>query len=456
MNTNKIIPFFIFMFIATCVSGETVLTLPEILTRSLQKNYSIKIIKNSEKSIRRGNTWGEAGRHPVISMSATYSDNWLKSGSDPTALTRDVTSSIDLNWTLFDGFRILIRKEQFDLMDRQAEVETARVIEKTIKDILIQYYALLLEQEKLLVNRKLTTLARDTHQRELDKKKFGSSSEFQILEAKKSMLGFRNRELKQQTALNNARRNLLFLMGEAGREDYKFEGIFKALPREYQPDKLLKETIINNRTINSMNLGNKILRENRDLADCSWFPTINLSGGIKKTHPLKHTNQPMPPVKNRNYYLNLGVNFKIFDGGRRKVASAKARLAEKAGKLRLAELKLSIQNQLRTFIDNYQISKEGLRLAEEELKAAALSLTLSKEKYRTGSINSFQYRDVQLKYLQASNRKLEAVFSMITAEVEIMHIAGKLSSSVNIVSSAQQAKDNRRDVVKTPGKDALK
>jgi outer membrane protein TolC len=63
-------------------------------------------------------------------------------------------------------------------------------------------------------------------------------------------------------------------------------------------------------------------------------------------------------------------------------------------------------------------------VADENLEAAELNLTISEEKYRSGVINSFNYRDVQLIYLNAALQRLQAVFQLIDSNTQLTRITG--------------------------------
>ena len=58
----------------------------------------------------------------------------------------------------------------------------------------------------------------------------------------------------------------------------------------------------------------------------------------------------------------------------------------------------------KTIIITYGPSSEGPYIVT--------GIKISEEKYRAGAINSFNYRDVQLMYLESSLRKLQAVYNL--------------------------------------------
>ncbi len=72
----------------------------------------------------------------------------------------------------------------------------------------------------------------------------------------------------------------------------------------------------------------------------------------------------------------------------------------------------------------YNVQKEILMLAEEQISAAKLNLDLSAEKLRNGSINSFNYRDVQTVYMNAAIAKFRAIFDLVQSNTDLLRITG--------------------------------
>jgi outer membrane protein TolC len=67
---------------------------------------------------------------------------------------------------------------------------------------------------------------------------------------------------------------------------------------------------------------------------------------------------------------------------------------------------------------------ELLNVANENMAAAELNLTISEEKYRSGVINSFNFRDVQLIYLNAALRRLQSIYDLIDPKTRLTRITG--------------------------------
>ena len=84
----------------------------------------------------------------------------------------------------------------------------------------------------------------------------------------------------------------------------------------------------------------------------------------------------------------------------------------------------ALTNELLNLYDYYDVRISLLNVAEKSLDAAELNLKISEEKYKSGVINSFNYRDIQLMYIEASLRKLQAIYNLITSKTQLTRITG--------------------------------
>ena len=77
-----------------------------------------------------------------------------------------------------------------------------------------------------------------------------------------------------------------------------------------------------------------------------------------------------------------------------------------------------------TWLTIFDVRMELLNVANENMAAAELNLSISEEKYRSGVINSFNYRDVQLIYLNAALRRLQSIYDLIDSKTRLTRITG--------------------------------
>jgi outer membrane protein TolC len=103
-----------------------------------------------------------------------------------------------------------------------------------------------------------------------------------------------------------------------------------------------------------------------------------------------------------------------------------ASIEEEISEVRIEEMKQELKNQLAQEYELYNVRRQLLEVAQENMKAAELNLNLSHEKYQNGSINSFNFRDVQNIYLNTAYQYQNAIFSVIQSYNNLLRLTGGL------------------------------
>ena len=130
-------------------------------------------------------------------------------------------------------------------------------------------------------------------------------------------------------------------------------------------------------------------------------------------------------------YGNLRLSYDIYAAGVRKRSMEIARINEDIARVEIEEMEHALTNELFNLFDFYGVRLELLKVADENLAAAELNMSISEDKYKSGVINSFNYRDIQLIYLNASIRRLQAVYNLISSRTQLTRITGGFLGSVN-------------------------
>lgn len=101
-----------------------------------------------------------------------------------------------------------------------------------------------------------------------------------------------------------------------------------------------------------------------------------------------------------------------------------ARINEEVARVEIDQMAHALTNEMLNLYDYYEVRIALLNVAEENLAAAELNMTISEDKYRTGVINSFNYRDVQLLYLNAALRRVQAVYNLVNSRTQLTRLTG--------------------------------
>ncbi|MBN1294560.1 MAG: TolC family protein [Candidatus Latescibacteria bacterium] len=424
----KLIRFLLFQFLLLCftfnIYGQENLSLSDAITRSLENNYDVKIIRQNEIIAQTQNTWGAAGRYPTISLGLA-TNNRSDFNEEANAMTNTITPGVVLNWVLFDGYGIRINKEKLESYAELSSGNTAVLVEQTIQSIILAYYTVLLEKETLLVRKEVMDLSNDRYNYMLSKKDIGNAVTYDVLQAKNAWLEDKANYLLQEVIHTNAVRDLNYLMGETEDITYSFTDKFAIKDSDYLYEQLKDKMLSNNKTLRNQYINEVLAQKEIENAKSLYYPSLTLRSGVEAyTTRTKLENMNASTRNTQDVYANLSLSFNLFDGGSRKRALQIAKIQEETIQIDTDAMKHSLTNQLAQLFDIYRVRKNLYTVAVENMEAARLNMQISEDKFRAGTINSFNYRDVQLIYLNSSINRLQAIYDLIDADTALMRITG--------------------------------
>ena len=403
---------------------ETDLSLSDAIQRTLSNNYGIIIGRADTDIAGISNNWGAAGRYPSIGFDAS-SNNSYDIGRGDNSLSNRLTAGLGLNWTIFDGFRVQLTKGKLGQLEDLAQGRLGVVIENAIEDVILQYYFVLLQKERLVVMEKLLNLSEDRLRYVQTQKDLGSTVTYVLLQSKNNALNDKAEFLNQEVVVRNAVRNLNFMMGEDPAATWNFIDDFAHQPQEYSIGDLLDKVMSNNKTLQNQFIQLKLEQTQTKLTQGDYMPSLSLStGASNQFNSLKAGSTDAITSGKLNTYGNLALSYDIYTGGNRKRAMEIARINEEIALTETEQMKHSITNLLMNELDAYNVRKVMLQVTEESLEAAELNLSIAEEKLKSGVINSFNYRDIQMIYLNSALNRLSAIYNLIDSNTILTRLTG--------------------------------
>ena len=417
---NKILFLFAGSLIFQAIEAQEVLTLSSALERALENNYGLIISRSANEVAAINNNPGNAGRYPTIGFDATNTNSYNLNGD---TYSGRLAAGVGLNWVLFDGFRVNITKEKLDNQEALSEGRLGVVIEGTIEDVIMGYYLVLLQQEQLKVLQSVMKLSEDRYAYELDRKSLGGSVTYNVLQAQNVYLTDKANYMNQEVVVRNSVRNFNFLLGESPTNTWTFSELFEADTSAYRLDDLLSKMKANNQILKNQYTNLLLMENETSLKRANYSPALSLGTGVEYadswSSPAGQTTSG-----NLSPYGNLRLSYDIYSAGVRKRSVEIARINEEIAQVEISEMEHALTNELFNLADYYGVRIELLNVANENMAAAELNLSISEEKYRSGVINSFNFRDVQLIYLSAALRRLQSIYNLIDSKIQLTRITG--------------------------------
>ncbi|MCB9335837.1 MAG: TolC family protein [Flavobacteriales bacterium] len=428
----KNITIFLFIcFISLTVYGQDKLSLADAIQMGLKNNYEILIGGKNIEIADRNNNWLEAGALPSISVSTGYDNNWSKTDNPASFIQGDPATSdnngygMNLNWVLFNGFKVHITKSKLQKLQEQSEGNLAIVVENTIQSIVLTYYDALVQEQKLSALKSIVLISNDRLKFIETKNDVGNASLYELSQAKKAMLVDSTNYLLQDLAFKNALRNLNMLMAIDVEKQFLLTDKLILPNVDFDLEKIKSKMLFNNQTLKNQYINQEILKKDKDLIKANLFPVVSFGSGTN--YSLSSFEQGQFSSKGNtslSYYANISLSFKLFDGHKNHRLYNNMRIKEEIAQLTSDQMKLKLINSLATNYNLYTTRKDILRLTGQTLEAAEVNLKIATEKFQKGTIGSFEYRGIQQEYLDAAITQFEATYNALNTYTDIVRLTG--------------------------------
>ncbi len=440
----------IFVLMPFGLMAQEKLTLKDAIRIGMEKNFDIRIQTYDVQTAKNNNNWGEAGRYPNVSFSIGQNNN--NSTSLPASPFPVLTTSnslvtqpnLSVQWTLFNGQKVVLSKKRLEKLQEQSETDVRIIIEKAIQSIVQNYYQLVLEKQKLNVRRQVLELSKDKYEYARLQKELGTGGSFELLQQESNYLADSISLINQLLALNNANRVLNQVIGEkAVNKTYNlYETLHITSPKPYDLEELFEKTKSSNYTLKKEHIALQLSSYDLRISKTDLLPKIDLNAGYRAdiTNNIGDYIGPDPEDTTGGFallnghqggynygpYLNLTASIMLFSGGKLRRAVENAKLKEIQSRVRIEKIEQDLYKQLSDALDLYNTRRQLFNLNSRNKEVAKTNLELSEQRLKTGTINSFDYRQIQTTYLNAALSELESVFNLITAETDLFRLSGGL------------------------------
>ena len=324
-------------------------------------------------------------------------------------------------------------------MERQSLGNAQVVVENSIQSIILAYYTALLEEERLNVFERTLKLSSDRYEYSKLRGQLGRAVRFDIIQDKSAYLTDSSNYIQQVQNFHNAVRNLNLLMGVDVDLAYELTDSLFVEPQVFDREDLFNRMTSDNSNLKNQYLNQEIFKRDVLLARSSLYPIVSLNLNGSRNQQIQDLSSAVfangqtgdSGIKSTtlNYTAGITLNFTLFNGGRIRTQLENAKVNEQIALIQVSELKASLKNNLISNLDQYNLRSRLLSIAKENVETANLNLQLGTDRYRNGTISSFDYRDIQINYLTSSLNYLQAIYNVIETETELMRLTGGLSAA---------------------------
>lgn len=444
---------FCLLILGTCVraqpsgaAAKRTLTLDEAITEALANNYQIRIADARLAESRNNVDPALTGRRPTVSVGINPGVSYRNNANPASIVAQSETFSYgigpaaNLSWTLYNGGRIDLTEQRLETLATLDAEQRQQQVENTVADVTDAYYNAVVQREQAEVRRRVLKLSRDRIRYQEVRAEYGQGGTFNELQARDAFLSDSTSLVVQRLQYDLALRSLLQLMGadDLDRRPRLTTELAEATT-DFDRATLEQRLLEDNSQLATLRVSQQLAAIGTRTIETERRPTVTLNAGVAYDYNLATGTQTFvfgdaPPDERAlpgigattlSAQLGFGVNYLLYDGGSRSVRAQTARLAEQTAALNLDAAAQQLRTALATTLDRYATQRRVVALTRETIANAERNLEIASERFRGGTINSFDYRQIQLSYVNAEFQLLSALLNLQQTETEILRLVGR-------------------------------
>ena len=421
----------------SCSHAQSILTAEESVALALRNNYDILLVRNDSAAYALDYKYADYAFLPRLNgqISKVWNNNHQKQElSDGSKRDRkgiksnNLVSSVNLNWTLFDGLKMFATRERLAEFQKLGELSVRNQVVTTVADILTTYYNVVRQKQQLRAIEEQMSIDEERVKIADRKYSVGLGSKPELLQAKVDLNAQKAAALQQQTLIAQLKEQLNQLINQPTGTYFE---VIDSIPINLDINLGFITT-----NLETSNPTLQVALKNIDIAKISLrerraerWPTIFFNSAYNFSNQNNEAViNTFTPLFNQNNGYNFGFSatvplFNAFN----------ARRLIKQAELDIQYQQLFFENQ-RTLINtgisnsykNYEYQKRALTLEEENIQLAKENVAIALERFRQGVSTNLELREAQISLQDAYNRLIAARYNTKLSEIELQRLKGDI------------------------------
>lgn len=430
----KYIGLIFLMLLGFSLSAQDI-SLNEAITIGMEKNFSIRIAKNTERVAEINSNYAFTGFLPVIDVSAGRNfdvqnvNQEFRSGETNEldgAKANNFNVRGDLTWTLFDGTKMFLDYKTLQLERNKGRFETQAVVENTLGSIIQSYFELVFQQSQYEVFKSAVELSEERLVIAKANYEVGRFSKTELLSAKVDLNTDKSNLLNQEEVKKQARVALNLLLGQDPNQEFIATDSM-TIDETLQLNPLIDDLAAKNRELLALMQQENILQMQNKTVKTELLPQLDFNLGYGYSNL---NSQAGFLLQNQSLGLSYGLSlsWRIFDRLGRVRRDQTTQIAVNNHAIVMDELKNQLAGELSSSYVRYRNRLDLISLENDNLEVAKENAEIALERYKVGRSKAIELREVQLNSIEAESRLLNAIFLAKQAEINLLAISGNLLS----------------------------
>ncbi len=421
------------------IKAQEIYSLKQCIETGLERNYSIRIVRNEQLISDNNATPGNAGYLPTVDMSGGFSGSVNNNRNKLTDGTTEKQNGVNnetgdiglnVNWTVFDGFGIQAEYARLKELQRMGELNTRLTIEDFVATLSGEYYNLIRQHIRLRNLRSSLDLSRERVRIAEERYHIGSGSRMDLQQAQVDFNADSSNVLNQLEVVHTSRIRLNELMA--------LDNIDEQIALKdsvIRPNIFLDEVDLWQSTLAS-NASLLIAQKNQTLTELEYkkvksrdYPYVKLNAGYGYTANWYEVGATdLQQRLGLNYGLTVGLN--LFDGLNRRRERRNARIQIENSQLKKQELELGLRADMSNLWMAYQNNLGLWNLEKENVVVALENHRIAIDRYKLGELSGIELREAQISLLEAEERQSISEYSTKLCEISLLQLSGQILTYV--------------------------
>ena len=414
------------------------ITLNEAIAVSLQHNYDIQLTRNDSLLAALDYAYANYSLLPRLNanggllMNNNNQKQVLADGTKRESKgirSNNLSASLNLNWTLFDGMRMFIARDRLSEAVQLTELQIKSQVVTTVSDVMRLYFDVVRQEQQLRAIEEQIALSEERVRLAQYKFDVGTGAKPDVLQAQIDLNGQRSALLTQQTNINKTKEQLNQLLVLPVGNDFSIADTTISFNAALTLDSITSgiantnpELLIAQKNLGLAELDLRLRRAER-------FPTVEFNSAYNFSRTdNKSVINPFQPLFNQNRGLNYGftATVPIFNGYNNRRLIKAAELNIQYQQLVYDRSAALINTSIANAYKDYDLYKRALTLEEENILLVRENLTIARERYRLGVSTFLEMREAQQSLADATNRLIQARYNTKIAEIELLRLRGDI------------------------------
>jgi outer membrane protein len=420
------------------LSAQDTLTVEEAIATALHNNYDILLSREDSASIAISNEYRNAVFLPTLNANAStiFNNNKQRSkfatGRDTTRTgirSNNLSTSVSLNWTLFDGLRMFILQDRLDVSRVRGNLVIKNQVINTVSEVIRTYFDVVRQKQQLKNVEEQMLLSGDRLRLAQYRLDIGVGIKPDVLQAQIDYNTQRAAQINQLSLIDQRKQDLNRLMNVPQTVNYEVSDTVIV-----ESDLVLGSLLTN---IEETSPALRLARTDIDLAyldvreaKALRYPTVSFTSAynFSRNNNNSVVNPVAQPLFNQNRGFNYGftASLPLFNRFTVRQQIRQAQLAMNYSELQYQNQQAIVNTNILNNYRSYVAQRQIVAVHDSSVVLARENLNIERERYRLGATTFIELRQAEENLANAILNAITTRYNLKIAETELLRLRGEL------------------------------